>query len=136
VALVRAARLLLAAALPLAACTIGPLDPGAGARPQPSLERAVVDHYRRYASEESRICTMAEIEAITRLEVLEDQDGRLLARVRYFYRDPFRAGRDGGRCLGFGEREFLVSRSAAGYEVLDMTGELKRPIGVTVGRRP
>ena len=99
--------------------------------PHRDIERAIMRHYQRYASEGN--CFNPYIDGFTRLTVLEDTPDRLVVHARYFYRDRFQDGGqgDGSRgsvCSGFGERTFtLASSSEGGDVVVGMTGQQDEP---------
>lgn len=89
------------------------------------IEAAIEQHYSGRASERSGRCLHPFIDAITAVEVLEDNE-HLVADVRYFFRDRLRdAGEDqaGTPCTGFAERRFTIARTEDGPKVIDMTGE-------------
>lgn len=106
----------------LAGCA-SPLDGVALGAPG-ALERVILRHYERYATEEYGRCSRAYIDGITAAQVVEQAGDRVALDVRYFYRDRLRGGseRDGSDCLGFGERRFVVDRGDAGLEVVEMSG--------------
>ena len=112
-------------ALLLAACAASRMPAASFAEPL-ELERAVMRHYERHASEENRTCLSPYIEGITQVAVVEDTPERVVADVRYWYRDRSKddTGEDGfGReCSGYASRRFTLGKGAAGVEVLGMTG--------------
>lgn len=91
-----------------------------------ALERVVMRYYESHATEENRTCLSPYMEGITRVDVLEERPERLVADVRYLYRD--RSKDDGGNeigraCSGYDKRRFTLGKEGAtGLEVLDMTG--------------
>ena len=99
--------------------------------PPADIERLIMRHYERYASEGN--CFNAYIDGFTRLTVLEDTPDRLVVHARYSYRDRFHDGGqgDGARghvCRGFSERTFTVGRDPHGaLIVVEMTGEQDEP---------
>jgi hypothetical protein len=90
-----------------------------------AIERAVMSHYARHATEENRTCLSPFMYGLTQVEVVEEQPERLLVDVRYLYRDRNRddLGDGLGRaCTNYGERRFTLRKEGAGVEVIDMTG--------------
>ena len=67
--------------------------------------------------------------------MLESGAERTLLRVRYSYFDPSRADDASWQqvllaerpCTGFAERDFTLERGKLGYQVVDMSGELRAP---------
>jgi hypothetical protein len=105
-----------------------------------AIERAFARHYARNASEGN--CYNPTIDGFTRLTVLEDTPDRLVVHARYLFRDRIRdrgGGDDGGsgagRCSGFGERTFFLTRSPEGDLVVAMDGQQEEPALRTVLRR-
>jgi hypothetical protein len=90
--------------------------------------RQVIAAIRRYyesnAAEENNACSALLMSGVSRLEVVSDSDGRLVAGVTYFYSNT--AHRGSMRCRGTGNREFTLARSAGNLQVVDMTGERRR----------
>ncbi len=102
-----------------------------------AIERAITRHYERNASEGN--CFNPSIDGFTRLTVLEDTPDRLVVHARYLFRDRFQDGDDGGsgggRCSGFGERTFTLTRSPEGDLVVAMDGQQDEPALRTLIRR-
>lgn len=96
-----------------------------------AIESAIKRHYARYATE--RNCYNTTIDGFTRVTVLEDTPSRLVVHARYLYRDLTHDGggdngRSTGRCTGYGERTFTLSRSPdTGSIVVSMSGEQQEP---------
>jgi hypothetical protein len=107
----------------LAACasepaqTGGPLEVGER-RP---IIAAIRRYYESNAAEENNACSALLMSGVTRTEVVSDQDGKLVVDVTYFYSNN--AHRGSMRCRGTGNRQFTLTRSADGFQVVDMTGE-------------
>jgi hypothetical protein len=107
--------------------------------PSAALERAMMLHYQRNASEGN--CYNPYIDGFTRLTVLEDRPDRLVVHARYLYRDRFQdGGGDGGStsgaCTGFGERTFTLRPSPEGGDlVVAMDGQQEEPALRTLIRR-
>ena len=127
----------LALALALAGCA-GRIE-SAYFRPPGALERLIMRHYERYASE-GGACFNPFIDGFTRLSVLADTPERLVVQARYLYRDRFHdggQGEGGGHgCTGFAERTFTLGRDADGAPIVTgMTGEQDEPAIRTLARR-
>jgi hypothetical protein len=105
--------------------------------PPRAIERLIMRHYERYASEEGS-CFNPYISGFTRLTVLEDTPDRLVVGARYLFRDRVQdgGGRSGNNCIGFAERAFALERDADGAPiVVGMTGEQDEPALRTLIRR-
>jgi hypothetical protein len=97
--------------------------------PSESLEagerRQVIAAIRRYyeinAAEENNVCSALLMSGVSRLEVVSDEDGKLVVDATYFYSNN--AHRGSMRCRGTGDRQFTLTRSTGGFQVVDMTGE-------------
>jgi hypothetical protein len=107
-----------------------------------AIERAFERHYARNATEGN--CYNPSIDGFTRVTVLEDTPERLVVHARYLFRDRFQdrggGGGDGrgsgaGRCTGFGERTFSLTRSPEGALIVAMDGQQQEPALRTVLRR-
>jgi hypothetical protein len=102
-----------------------------------AIESAIKRHYERNASEGN--CFNPFVEGFTKLTVLEDTPDRLVVHARYLFRDRFKDGNDGGsgggRCSGFGERTFTLTRSPEGDLVVAMDGQQDEPALRTLIRR-
>ena len=83
-------------------------------------------HYEAHASEQYGRCLNAFMNALTRVDVVEDTGTRLVVDVRYAYRDRFmtdRAGALGRQCSGRGERRFTLARNEdESLDVVEMSG--------------
>jgi hypothetical protein len=108
--------------------------------PSGAIERAFARHYARNATEGN--CYNPTIDGFTRLTVLEDTPDRLVVHARYLFRDRIRdrgggdeGGSGAGRCSGFGERTFSLTRSPEGDLVVAMDGQQEAPALRTVLRR-
>jgi hypothetical protein len=122
--------------VPLLGCSVTRVDSehfGSSA----TIERAIERHYERNASEGN--CFNPFIDGFTKLTVLEDAPDRLVVHARYLFGDRFKDGNDGGsgggRCSGFGERTFALTRSAEGDLVVAMDGQQDEPVLRTLIRR-
>ena len=77
--------------------------------PPGAIERLVMRYYERNASEGN--CFNPYIDGFTQLTVVADAPDRLVVDARYFFRDRFKNGGNGGGgdgCTGFAERTFKV----------------------------
>ncbi|MCB9945801.1 MAG: hypothetical protein H6851_19515 [Geminicoccaceae bacterium] len=113
------------AALVLAGCTFeGPSLAGV-----PGLQIRVLNYYRDHAAEDNGRCLAPRIRAITRTEVLEQGEDRIVLRLRYAYYDREFGAQDDldvmvGRCNDFATRDFTIEKNANGVMVVTgMTGE-------------
>jgi hypothetical protein len=106
----------------LAACTS---EPGQTGSLEVGDRRPVIAAIRRYyesnAAEENNACSALLLSGVTRIEVVSDSGGQLVVDVSYFYNNA--AHRGSMRCRGTGNRQFTLTRSAGGFQVVDMTGE-------------
>jgi hypothetical protein len=99
-----------------------------------AIQGAMMRHYERNASEGN--CYNTSIDAFTRLTVLEDTPDRLVVHARYAFRDRIHDGDDGGgRCSGFGQRTFTLTRSPEGDLSVTMDGQQDEPVLRTLIRR-
>ena len=105
--------------------------------PPGAIEHAFERHYARNATEGN--CYNPSIDGFTRLTVLEDTPDRLVVHARYLFRDRIQDGDDGGssagRCTGFGERTFALTRSPEGDLVVAMDGQQEETAFRTLLRR-
>ena len=106
----------------LAACAS---EPGQSGALEAGDRRAVIAAIRRYyesnAAEENNACSALLMSGVSQTSVVSDQDGKLVVDVTYFYNNN--AHRGSMRCRGTGNRQFTLTRSANGFQVVDMTGE-------------
>jgi hypothetical protein len=89
-----------------------------------ALERAIMSHYERHATEENRTCLSPYMHGLTRVEVVEEQPDRLVIDVRYLYRDRNKDDRGDGlgrECSAYGKRRFTLRKDMQGLEVDEMT---------------
>lgn len=87
-------------------------------------ERAIEAYYRAHASEEHGRCPAPFIDGFTRVEIVEDGPEEQVVDVRYLYGDRIKDREDSGgrRCIGYNGRRFTLAKTAAGLEVVEMTG--------------
>jgi len=94
-----------------------------------AIQRAFQRHYQRNASEGN--CYNPFIDGFTKLTVLEDTPDRLVVHARYLFRDRLRdndnGGSGAGRCSGFAERNFTLTRSPEGDLLVGMDGQQEEP---------
>jgi len=99
-----------------------------------AIQRAFERHYQSNASEGN--CYNPSINGFTQLTVLEDTPDRLVVHARYHFRDRLRDNDGGGgRCSGFGERNFTLTRSPEGDLLVGMDGQQEEPALRTLIRR-
>jgi hypothetical protein len=113
---------LAALALWLAACAAEPGRNGAlevGERQQ--VIAAIRRYYESNAAEENNACSALILSGVSRLDVVSDGGGKLVVDVTYLYSNW--AHRGSMRCRGTGNRQFTLTRSAGGFQVVGMTGE-------------
>jgi hypothetical protein len=109
-------------ALWLGACAS---EPGKPATLEVGEQREVVAAIRRYyesnAAEENNACSAVIMSGVSRTQLVSDSGGELVVDVTYTYGNY--AHRGSMRCRGTGNRQFTLTRSAAGFRVVGMTGE-------------
>lgn len=88
----------------------------------------IMRHYRQHAAERNYMCLAPEMQAITRVEVLENTPERLVVRVRYHWLDSLYGEEDAigigitvQRCQGFAERTFTFDKRL-GMQIVAMSG--------------
>ena len=96
------------------------------------LKLVIKQHYAAHATEEQGACRSPKIDTIMQQYLLEPAvAGQEVMRVRYSYFDRH-ADMDANldrivhlsqTCGGIAEREFTLSQSPIGYEVMSMSGE-------------
>ena len=93
---------------------------------EPTLfESKIMRFYARYAREEGGSCNRPYIDAITKVDVLEDTAERWVAKVRYRYLDRVRdedPGTDRKVCFGFASRTFSLAPIDGNVAVTEMSG--------------
>jgi hypothetical protein len=129
----RAGGLCLALLLAVTGCTY--VSPGVGfgnVLGYEGLGRDIRRFYDRRAWERNATCPGAEMDAILSARVVEETDERIVALVRYSWRDEnrlddrgpravsIRGG--GGRCRGIDERRFTLERLDGDVRVVAMSG--------------
>jgi hypothetical protein len=106
----------------LAACASGPgQTTSLAVGDRGPVIAAIRRYYESNAAEENNACSALLMSGVTQTEVVSDQDGKLVVEVTYFYGNN--AHRGSIRCRGTGNRQFTLTRSGDGFQVVDMTGE-------------
>jgi hypothetical protein len=98
-----------------------------------NLQQQIKYYYEANAWERGAACVNPEFYGITRADIVQQSEDRLVLQVQYAWRDygndndswdRFGGNSIGGYCNGFGERQFvLVPREGGGWVVRAMTGE-------------
>jgi hypothetical protein len=94
---------------------------------QPMLLRAIQHYYQRFATEDRGRCRNVLMDAVTRSELVSQEQDRLVVNVRYRYRSTSGGERSRG-CGGSGERTFEATGSGERYEILSMSGDRKEGV--------
>jgi hypothetical protein len=97
--------------------------------PPQLIKGRIEQFYRRHASEEGGRCTRPVIDAITKVNVIEDVPERWVAEIRYSYRDRLRDEDPGSErkiCRGFASRTFTLLPKGDDLVVADMSGRACR----------
>jgi hypothetical protein len=87
----------------------------------PGLRPVVQQYYEARATEEGGRCRSPLLDGVLNATVLQDDAQRLVARLRYLYRDH--AAELRGACIGFGTRTFTLDKGPEGLTVVEMSGE-------------
>jgi len=93
--------------------------------PPQLIKGSIEQFYRRHASEDGGRCTRPFIDAITKVDVIEDGPEQWVAEVRYHYRDRLRdedPGSDRKTCRGFASRTFTLVPKGDDLVVANMSG--------------
>jgi hypothetical protein len=98
--------------------------------------------YRQRAWERNATCPLPRMDAILSATVIDETEDRIVARVRYSWRDDARLDDDGfgagvrfgiggsGSCRGIDERRFTLEKVNGGVRIVDMSGPQRpNPIG-------
>jgi hypothetical protein len=89
------------------------------------LRSEIKRFYARHASEEGGRCNRPYIDAITKVDVLEDTPEQWMAKIRYRYLDRLRdedPDSDRKVCFGFASRIFTLVPVDSSVVVTDMSG--------------
>lgn len=93
---------------------------------EPALLRSKITRfYTQHAREEGGRCTRPYIDAITKVDVLEDTPEQWVAEIRYRYLDRLRdeePGSDRKACFGFASRTFTLAPVGGNVVVTGMSG--------------
>ncbi len=91
----------------------------------------IESYYADHAVEENGTCRAPEMRGITKVQVLEDSEKRLVLRLRYYFQDNTFGVYDDPevptpllRCRGFRTRVFVVDKRD-GLEVVGMSGPIR-----------
>ena len=114
---------------------------GAGA----AVQAAISTYYRNHAVEyDAGPCYRPYFDAITKVDIIEEDAEHLVIDVRYAFRDRLRDDEDSNRippssrrvCWGFESRQFTLSKRDGVFRIADMTGPRRGGSakgGVTLG---
>ncbi len=98
----------------------------------------ISNYYHRHAMEEGGRCRSPILEGVTQAAVDDLEDGSLDVHLHYRYRDFLNDGDDCDwrfrrlrctimrECRGFAARDFLVEKTDAGFDIIDMSGGRRR----------
>ncbi|MGI9504139.1 MAG: hypothetical protein ACR2RE_13915, partial [Geminicoccaceae bacterium] len=114
---------LLALAVPLAGCATAALQ-SSHLGPPERIEHAIKQHYADHAFEQRGRCTRPFIDAITKVDVIEDGGDKWVAEIRYRYRDRLRDEDTGSSrriCQGFASRTFTLVSGQSDRAVAEMS---------------
>jgi hypothetical protein len=99
-----------------------------------NLGTSIRTYYRQRAWERNATCPLPRMDAILSATVIEETEDRIVARVRYSWRDDARLNDDGfgagvrfgiggsGNCRGIDERRFTLEKVNGGVRIVDMSG--------------
>ncbi len=93
--------------------------------PSKLLRTKIERYYALHASEERGRCNRPYIDAMTKVDVIEDVPERLVVDVRYRYLDRLRdedPSSDRKVCFGFASRTFTMMPNGGNIVVADMSG--------------
>ena len=84
----------------------------------PGAVAAIESYYRDHAWEDGARCVMPEMD-VTRADLIQDQDDRLVVKTRYYWEDERHQNVGGSNiCQGFATRTFTLQ----GGRVIGMSG--------------
>ena len=117
--------------------------------PGDPVQAAISTYYRDHAVEyDAGRCNRPYFDAITRVDVVEEDTDHLVLDVRYAFRDRLRDDEDTNRipptsrqvCRGFESRRFTLAKEWTVVRVTDMSGPERGASntgsGVTIGDNP
>lgn len=122
-----------AALIALTGCALSPFQQTTFA-PADEIQSAVSRYYEAHAVEDYRRCWRPYFDAVTKVDVLDEQADKLVLDVRYAYRDRLRDDEDsnnpvqpGSRrvCWGFESRQFTLAKDDGGLRVVEMSGDAR-----------
>lgn len=99
--------------------------------PGTPVQSAMSAYYKDHAVEyDVGPCYRPYFDAITKVDVIEDDAEHLVLDVRYAYRDRLRDDEDSNNvppssrrvCWGFESRQFTLAKDDGGVDVIEMTG--------------
>lgn len=99
----------------------------------------VSNYYNRHAKEEGGRCKSPYIDGVTEASATDPEDGVIEVHLHYYYRDFLNDGDDDcdpkwrplrctimRECRGFAARDFKVTRTETGFDVIGMSPSLRR----------
>ena len=113
-----------------------------------TVQSAIAAYYEDHATEyDVGPCYRPYFDAITKVDVVEQDADHLVVDMRYSYRDRLRDDEDTGSrilpnsrrvCWGFESRQFTLAKENGGVEVIEMSGSTRSdgtptPGSVTLG---
>jgi len=94
--------------------------------PSRAIKSSIEQFYRRHASEQLGRCSRPFIDAITKVDVIEDTPERWVADIRYKYQDRLRDEDTNSNrkiCRGFASRIFTLEARGDDFVVAEMSGQ-------------
>jgi hypothetical protein len=122
--------------LVLASCAVSSMTavPDTSFAPGAPVQAAVAAYYKGHAMEhDGRPCYRPYFDAITKVDVVEEDVDHLVLELRYAFQDRIRDHEDTNRmppstrrvCWGFKSRQFTLSKDNGGIQVTEMTGPIR-----------
>lgn len=105
--------------------------PDTGFAPGAAVEAAMAAYYRDHAVENDvGPCNRPYFDAITKVDVIEEDAEHLVLGLRYAFRDRLRDDEDSNNippssrrvCSGFENRQFTLAKDGGAVRVIEMTG--------------
>ena len=100
-----------------------------------TVQAAIAAYYEDHATEyDAGPCYRPYFDAITKVDVVEQDADHLVLDMRYAYRDRLRDDEDTGSrilpgsrrvCWGFESRQFTLAKEDGGVEVVEMSGSTR-----------
>lgn len=102
----------------------------------PASKSRIKRNYQDHAGERDGLCRRPYIDAITRIDIVEDTATGLVVDLRYSFRDRIRDDDDGhGRgCFGFESRRFTLKSVDGNIEVVAMSGTPCKGLVISLDR--